>query len=68
MHTMKLLQLGHTRKRCQGAFVALRGRGSHLFFCRSLFMAELLAIQQSVLRWRPYGSEAWQQTIAKRMG
>ena len=31
-------------------------------------MAEVLAIQQSVLRGQPYGSEAWQQKTAKRMG
>ena len=31
-------------------------------------MAELLAIRQSVLRGQPYGSDAWQQKTAKRMG
>jgi putative transposase len=30
--------------------------------------AEVVAIRQSVLRGRPYGSEAWQQKTAKRMG
>ena len=30
--------------------------------------AEVVAIQQSVLRGCPYGSEAWQQATAKRMG
>jgi putative transposase len=31
-------------------------------------MVELMAIQQSVLRGSPYGSDAWQQKTAKRMG
>ena len=30
--------------------------------------AELVAIRQSVLRGQPYGSKAWQQKTAKRMG
>ena len=30
--------------------------------------AELVAIRQSVLRGQPYGSEAWQQKTAKRLG
>lgn len=31
-------------------------------------MAELLAIRQSVIRGQPYGSEAWQQKTARKMG